>query len=127
MRGAVVRQLGELEAEIMDRLWTWGRPATARDVVSDLNKHRQVAYSTVKTVAEILFRKGMLRREKEGRAWVYEPTCTRQQYTAGLMQEALGDATDPAGTLVSFVEQMSPDEVEVLRSALRTVKRRNDS
>ncbi|MDI3404161.1 BlaI/MecI/CopY family transcriptional regulator [Streptomyces cavernicola] len=122
-----MRQLGELEAEIMNRLWAWGRPATARDVLTDINKNRPVAYSTVKTVAEILHRKGMLRREKEGRAWVYEPTCTRQQYTAGLMQEALGSNPDPAGALLSFVEQMSPEEADALRAALRAAKRRHDS
>jgi predicted transcriptional regulator len=122
-----VRPLGELEAEIMNRLWTWGRPATARDVLIDINKERPVAYSTVKTVADILYRKGMLRREKEGRAWVYEPTCTRQQYTAALMQEALGSSPDPAGALVSFVEQISADEADALRSALRAAKRRSDT
>ncbi|WP_434594120.1 BlaI/MecI/CopY family transcriptional regulator [Streptomyces sp. A5-4] len=122
-----MRQLGELEAEIMHRLWAWGRPATARDVLTDLNKKRPIAYSTVKTVADILYGKGMLRREKEGRAWIYEPTCTRQQYTAALMQEALGSNPDPAGALVSFVEQMSPDEADSLRAALRTAKRRSDA
>ncbi|MCX4965375.1 MULTISPECIES: BlaI/MecI/CopY family transcriptional regulator [unclassified Streptomyces] len=121
-----MRQLGELEAEIMHRLWAWGRPATARDVLTDLNKKRPIAYSTVKTVADILHGKGMLRREKEGRAWVYEPTCTRQQYTATLMQQALGSNPDPAGALLSFVEQMSPDEADALRAALRTAKRRTD-
>ncbi|MDQ8706532.1 BlaI/MecI/CopY family transcriptional regulator [Streptomyces sp. LHD-70] len=122
-----MRQLGELEAEIMNRLWAWGRPATARDVLTDINKKRPVAYSTVKTVAEILHRKGMLRREKEGRAWVYEPTCTRQQYTAALMQEALGSNPDPAGALLSFVEQMSSEEADALRGALRAAKRRGDA
>lgn len=121
-----MRQLGELEAEIMHRLWAWGRPATARDVLTDLNKKRPIAYSTVKTVADILYGKGMLRREKDGRAWVYEPTCTRQQYTAALMQQALGSNPDPAGALLSFVEQMSPDEADALRAALRTAKRRAD-
>ncbi|CAL9570925.1 MULTISPECIES: BlaI/MecI/CopY family transcriptional regulator [Streptomyces] len=120
-----MRPLGELEAEIMNRLWTWGRPATARDVLVDLGRTRSIAYSTVKTVAEILHRKGLLRREKQGRAWLYEPTCTRQQYTASLMQDALGDNPDPAGALLSFVERMSADEVEALRSALRAAKRRS--
>ncbi|MFI6699989.1 BlaI/MecI/CopY family transcriptional regulator [Streptomyces sp. NPDC050509] len=120
-----MRQLGELEAEIMHRLWAWGRPATARDVLTDLNKKRPLAYSTVKTVADILHRKGMLRREKEGRAWVYEPTGTRQQYTAALMQDALGGNPDPAGALVSFVEQITPEEADALRAALRTAKRRS--
>jgi predicted transcriptional regulator len=123
----IVRQLGELEAEIMYRLWAWGRPATARDVLTDINKQRPVAYSTVKTVADILYRKGMLERHKEGRAWVYTPTCTRQQYTASLMQNALGGNPDPAGTLTSFLEQMTPEEADALRSALRAVKRRSDT
>ncbi|WP_031511367.1 BlaI/MecI/CopY family transcriptional regulator [Streptomyces megasporus] len=121
-----MRPLGELEAEIMNRLWAWGRPATARDLLADLTRTRPLAYSTVKTVAEILYRKGLLRREKEGRAWRYEPTCTRQQYTAALMRDALGDNPDPAGTLLSFVERMSPDEVEALRSALRAAQRRSE-
>ncbi|AXK37459.1 BlaI/MecI/CopY family transcriptional regulator [Streptomyces armeniacus] len=119
-----MRPLGELEAEIMNRLWAWGRAATARDVLTDLSKQRPVAYSTVKTVAEILYHKGLLKREKAGRAWVYEPTCTRQQYTAALMREALGSNPDPAGALVSFVEGISADEAEALRSALRSSKRR---
>lgn len=123
-KGASVRRLGELEAEIMERLWGWGRPATARDVLADLNKTRPLAYSTVKTVADILHRKGVLRRAKNGRAWVYEPTLTRQEYTAALMQDALGSNPDPAGALMSFVEQMSTADVDALRSALRSAKRR---
>ncbi|MGW5590536.1 BlaI/MecI/CopY family transcriptional regulator [Streptomyces sp. NPDC003857] len=91
-----MRRLGELEAEIMYRLWAWGRSATARDVMTDLNKKRPIAYSTVKTVADILHQKGMLTRQKEGRAWVYTPTCTRQEYTASLMRDALGENPDPA-------------------------------
>nr|EIF88317.1 putative BlaI family transcriptional regulator [Streptomyces tsukubensis NRRL18488] len=117
--------MGDLEAEIMDRLWNWGRPATAREVRDDLNRKRPIAYSTVKTVADILFTKGMLEREKEGRAWVYRATCTRQQYTAARMQDALDGNPDPAGVLLSFVEQISADEVQALRSALRAAKRRS--
>nr|WP_277610968.1 BlaI/MecI/CopY family transcriptional regulator [Streptomyces scabichelini] len=117
--------MGELEAEIMDRLWSWGRPATAREVRDDLNKKRPIAYSTVKTVADILFNKGMLTREKDGRAWQYTPTCTRQQYTAARMQHALEGNPDPAGVLISFVEQISADEVQALRAALRAAGRRS--
>ncbi|WP_413115209.1 BlaI/MecI/CopY family transcriptional regulator [Streptomyces sp. CY1] len=122
-----MRQLGELEAEIMHRLWAWGRPTTARDVLVDLSKKRPIAYSTVKTVADILHSKGMLKRHKEGRAWVYEPTCTRQEYTASQMQEALGGNPDPVGTLVSFIEQITPEEANALRSALRAARKRSDA
>ncbi|MBW8705520.1 Transcriptional regulator BlaI [Streptomyces sp. MBT84] len=122
-----MRRLGELEAEIMYRLWAWGRSATARDVMTDLNKKRPIAYSTVKTVADILYQKGMLTRQKEGRAWVYTPTCTRQEYTASLMRDALGENPDPAGALASFVQQISGAEADALRSALRAVKRRGEA
>ncbi|MEU3550889.1 BlaI/MecI/CopY family transcriptional regulator [Streptomyces longwoodensis] len=122
-----MRQLGDLEAEIMDRLWSWGRPATAREVRTDINTQRPIAYTTVKTVADILHRKGMLARHKEGRAWVYTPTCTRQQYTASLMHQALGSNPDPAGTLVSFLEQITPEEAQALRMALRRANRRSDA
>ncbi|MET9871631.1 BlaI/MecI/CopY family transcriptional regulator, partial [Streptomyces sp. NPDC006386] len=44
-----MRRLGDLEAEIMDRLWTWNRPATVREVVDDINKTRPIAYTTVMT------------------------------------------------------------------------------
>ncbi|MFG2955025.1 BlaI/MecI/CopY family transcriptional regulator [Streptomyces sp. NPDC048291] len=122
-----MRRLGELEAEIMDRLWSWGRPATAREVRTDINKQRPIAYTTVKTVADILHGKGMLTRHKEGRAWVYTPTRTRQQYTAALMHEALGSNPDTTGTLVSFLEQITPEEAQALRSALRRADRRSEA
>lgn len=114
----MVRKLGELEAEIMDRLWGWGRPATVREVVDDLNRHRPVAYTTVLTVADILHTKGLLSREKSGRAWVYAPTRSRESYTAELMREALGASTDAPAALARFVEQISPEELAALRRAL---------
>jgi len=117
-----VRRLGPLEAEIMDRLWAWNRPASIREVVDDLNRQRPGAYTTVKTVTEILHRKGLLRREKAGRAWLYEPTSSREAYTAALMRDALGSGADQAGTLVRFVEGISPGELAALRQALTTLE-----
>ncbi|MEU6465640.1 BlaI/MecI/CopY family transcriptional regulator [Streptomyces sp. NPDC046976] len=114
-----MRRLGGLEAEIMDRLWNWGRPATVREVVDDINRIRPVAYTTVMTVADILHRKGMLRREKAGRAWLYEALRSREEYTASLMQEALGSTEDRQAALQRFVEHMSPEDVSVLEAALR--------
>src|SRR6266704_2308683 len=84
-----MRRLGELEAVIMDRLWQWGRPALVREMVEDLRGERPLAYTTVMTVMENLHRKGLLRRERDGRAWRYEPTGSRSGYTAALMTDAL--------------------------------------
>lgn len=120
-----MRRLGDLEAEIMDRLWTWNRPATVREVVDDINKKRPVAYTTVMTVTNILYNKGWLLRGKQehGRAWLYSPVRSREAYAAALMEDGLGESKDRSAALVHFVENMSEDEVAVLRRALRNVRR----
>jgi predicted transcriptional regulator len=113
-----MRQFGELEAVIMDRLWEWGRPALVREVVDDLSRDRSIAYTTVMTVMENLHRKGWLRRQRDGRAWRYEPTGSRSGYTASLMSEALATNPDRRTALAHFVLQMSPHDAALLREAL---------
>jgi predicted transcriptional regulator len=118
-----MRQLGELEAVIMDRLWLWGRPVLVREVVEDLRPSRPLAYTTVMTVMENLHRKGWLRRERDGRAWRYEPTGSRSGYTAALMSDALGTSPDRRTALAHFVLQMSPHDVALLQHALDQARR----
>ncbi|MFB7532883.1 BlaI/MecI/CopY family transcriptional regulator [Streptomyces sp. NPDC056178] len=118
-----MRRLGDLEAEIMDRLWTWNRPATVREVVNDINEIRPLAYTTVMTVTNILYSKGWLSRSKQGRAWLYTPVRSREAYAAALMEDGLGASKDRSAALVHFVEGMSEDEVAALRRALRSVGR----
>ena len=113
-----MRQLGELEAVIMDRLWEWGRPALVREMVDDLHDERPLAYTTVMTVMENLHRKGWLRRERDGRAWRYEPTGSRSAYTAALMNDALATSPDRRTALAHFALQMSPHDAALLREAL---------
>jgi predicted transcriptional regulator len=113
-----MRRLGELEAVIMDRLWESGRPATVREMVDALQAERALAYTTVMTVMDNLHRKGWLRREREGRAWRYEPTGSRSGYTAALMNDALDTSADRRTALAHFVLQMSPHDAALLREAL---------
>src|SRR6201990_1850375 len=113
-----MRQVGELDAGIMGRLWEWGRPALVREVVEDLRGERPLAYTTVMTVMENLHRKGWLRRERDGRAWRYEPTGSRSGYTAALMTDALATSPDRSTALKHFALQMSPHDAGLLREAL---------
>jgi len=113
-----MRRFGELEAVIMDRLWEQGRPMLVREMVEELRGERPLAYTTVMTVMENLHRKGWLRRERDGRAWRYEPTGSRSGYTAALMNEALTTSSDRRTALAHFVLQMSPHDAELLRDAL---------
>lgn len=113
-----MRQFGELEAAIMDRLWELGRPALVREVAEGLRPDRPPAYTTVMTVMDNLFHKGWLRRERDGRAWRYTPTRSRSGYTAALMQEALDASADRRTALAHFVLQLSPHDAAMLRQAL---------
>ncbi|AUG80709.1 CopY family transcriptional regulator [Kitasatospora sp. MMS16-BH015] len=113
-----MRGFGQLEAEIMERLWAWGRPASVREVVDDLNLTRPVAYTTVNTVADILYTKGWLTRHKEGRAWIYRPTRSREAHSADLMHEALGESGDQQAALLLFVEGIDAEQARVLRDLL---------
>jgi predicted transcriptional regulator len=113
-----MRRFGELEAVIMDRLWEQGRPMLVREMVEALHGQRPLAYTTVMTVMENLHRKGWLRRERDGRAWRYEPTGSRSGYTAALMNDALTTSSDRRTALAHFVLQMSPHDAALLREAL---------
>ncbi|GAA2231672.1 MULTISPECIES: BlaI/MecI/CopY family transcriptional regulator [Kitasatospora] len=115
----MVRQLGELENDIMTRVWQWNRPVTVREVLQDLQSERDIAYTTVMTVLDKLYRKGWLRREQVGRAYRYEPVSSREAYTAALMNDAWATSDNPAAALVHFFGLMSPEQREALRDALR--------
>jgi predicted transcriptional regulator len=113
-----MRRFGDLEAVIMERLWALGRPVLVREMVDDLRAERALAYTTVMTVMDNLYRKGWLRRERDGRAWRYEPTGSRSGYTAALMNDALATSTDRRTALAHFALQMSPQDAALLRDAL---------
>ncbi|WP_371497799.1 BlaI/MecI/CopY family transcriptional regulator [Kitasatospora sp. NBC_00374] len=115
----MVRQLGELENDIMTRVWQWNRPVTVREVLLDLQSERDIAYTTVMTVLDKLYRKGWLRREQAGRAYRYEPVSSREAYTAALMNDAWATSDNPAAALVHFFGLMSPEQRDALRDALR--------
>jgi len=78
--------LTPLELEIMKVLWEVG-PAAVQTVQERLAPERKLAYNTVQTMLNVLHRKGKVRRELQGRAYVYEPVVSRAQ-AAG---QAVGD------------------------------------
>jgi predicted transcriptional regulator len=112
-----VRRLGELERAVMDVLWDRSAPATVRDVADALSD-RELAYTTVMTVLDRLAGKGMVERERAGRAWRYRPAAAREAYIAGLMLDALELAGSRDAALVHFARSVTGTEAQVLRDAL---------
>jgi|SRR5450756_181395 len=115
-----MRGFGELEGAIMDQFWAAGRPLLVREIQQVLAPER--AYNTVQTVTEILYRKGWLAREKDGRAYRYRATMSRDDYTATLMGEALAASNDRVAAFRRFAEQISPEEATELRAALEQAR-----
>jgi predicted transcriptional regulator len=111
-------RFGDLEAAIMDIVWAAGAPVRVREVSDRLNRGRPLAFNTVQTVMENLYRKGWLGRHKDGRAYQYVAERSRDDYAAGLLAEALSAAGDPAAALVRLAGELEPDEAARLRAAL---------
>lgn len=110
----------------MDRLWaTPLTPLTARDVLDQLSAERTLAYTTVMTVLDRLARKGLVERERRGRAWHYTAAATREQLTARMLRETLGDLgdTERRQTLIHFLGEVSEADRQALRAALDAVER----
>jgi len=71
------------------------------------------------TVLDRLAKKSVVRQLRDGRAYRYAPAQTREQMTAGLMLDALGDTPDRDAALAYFVGQIPP---EALAAAIEAAK-----
>lgn len=116
----------------MEALWAAGDGwMTVRAVHDQLATSRDIAYTTVMTVLDRMARKGIVERERDGRAWTYRPTASRGEMTAEVMRDALaefveeGNADDRSAALVAFVDEASPADRAALRAALAELERRD--
>ncbi|MEO8425264.1 MAG: BlaI/MecI/CopY family transcriptional regulator [Actinomycetota bacterium] len=115
-------QLGPLERSIMEVVWDRDDDVTVRDLL-DTPDTRELAYTTVMTVMDRLWRKGLLSRGRAGRAYVYRFRITREQYVSGLVGQVLASAQDRRTVLLGFVRGVSESDREELRKLIRKVER----
>lgn len=113
-----MREFGQLESAIMDVVWAQNRPCLVREVRDQLSYDRPLAYTTVMTVLTILHGKGVLRREKYGRAWRYWPAERREEHDARLMAEILVSGGDRRVTLRRFLDRISDDDLSAIRTVI---------
>jgi predicted transcriptional regulator len=114
-----VRGFGDLEAIVIDHLWSRAGMATVREVFEELRQQRKIAYTTVLSTMDNLHRKGVLSRERDGKAYRYWPTLSREEYSARLMRDALAVGGDPDAVLARFLEQMTEEESARLQVLVR--------
>ncbi len=117
-------RLTKCELEVMDVVWRKGR-VTVQDVVDSLE--RSLAYTTVMTTLKILDEtRGVIRKQKKGRAYEYEPVVSREQISrsmaAELTQCLFGGSVK--SLVLSLVEDnsMSKSDIEELKLAIQSLE-----
>ncbi|MDQ3340842.1 MAG: BlaI/MecI/CopY family transcriptional regulator [Myxococcota bacterium] len=97
------RVLGELETRVMELLWEV-HPISVRTACERLGSAH--AYTTIMTTMDRLHKKRLLRRKKDGNAFLYEPAMDRPEYQRRVVEAALTPLLEQgaAPVLAAFVE-----------------------
>jgi len=116
--------LGRLEREVMDVVWS-SDEHTVKDVQGRLP--RKAAYTTVMTTLDRLFKKGLVSRRREGRAFVYTASRSRQEMSAtltgGLLRGVLLHGPETARPFLSnLVDAVGEGDAAMLDELERLVR-----
>jgi predicted transcriptional regulator len=120
MASRKAEQLTPLELEIMNVLWETGA-ANVQAVQQRLE--RDLAYTTVQTMLNILHRKGKVKRTLKERAYFYKPAVTRRQvvsqHVGDLVERLFGGSAE--SLVMSLVEtrHLTPEKLERLNQLLK--------
>jgi predicted transcriptional regulator len=116
--------LGPLEQEVLELVWQRGT-ASVRDI--HLAFDERLAYTTLMTTLDRLFKKGLLARHKDGRAFCYSPRATPEELARGLTRRALDgllgrnpDGVEPL--LACIVDAVTEHDRELLDDLDRLIQ-----
>jgi predicted transcriptional regulator len=127
-RSHVDAVLGPLETRVLEVLWERGEAACVRDLQP---RFPGVAYTTLMTTLDRLFRKGVLHRDKQGRAFFYRPQFSRDELQSQRAGSALatmlpGDASAVRPILSLFVDAVGDRDRSLLDELETLVRARRD-
>src|SRR5437868_2984898 len=116
--------IGPLEITVMEILWGAGE-SSVHDVVQRLG--RPLAYTTVMTTLDRLYKKGLLERRKEQRAFLYAPRFTRAEWErkrAGDLLATFFAGPKPSGDLLisCLVEVVGQQDAALLDELERKIR-----
>lgn len=116
---------GDLQQEIMKILWA-ADSASVEEVRTGLPDGRRGAYTTVQTVLNRLADRGLVRRNRQGKAIRYEAAISETDYVAGSLQRTLEGASDAArlSALTNLVEKLPAGEFEAISDLAEEINRR---
>ena len=109
--------LTPLELEIMNVLWETG-PANVQTVQAGL-KGRDLAYTTVQTMLNVLHRKGRVKRQLKERAFLYQPLLSRQkavtQAVGDMIERFFGGSADSLVMNLMETRKLTPEKLARLQ------------
>jgi predicted transcriptional regulator len=125
----LARVLGELEAAVMEVVWSEpDKEWTAREVSGQVGPQRDVKHITVVTVLNNLWRKGLLRRRKRQGVLRYGGAVDRQEFLASVSREVAEGMLElaPEIAVTSFVDAVSRTGPEALDELRRLIAEHED-
>jgi predicted transcriptional regulator len=117
--------LGDLEAEVMEAVWS-SSPCSVRDVYESLLMKRRIAYTTVMTIMSRLAEKGLLIKEKEGPAFLYRPAVSREEFRTRVASEVIRGLLDGFGkeAFSRLIEETRNADPQVIAELERLIEER---
>jgi predicted transcriptional regulator len=116
--------LGRLERQVLEETWRQGE-TSVRDVFIAFDE--RVAYTTLMTTLDRLYKKRLLSRRKGGRAFLYSPLVTREELEQGIREDVIegllgrgAEGVEPV--LACIVEAVSDRDRELLDELDRLIK-----
>ncbi|MGM0577761.1 MAG: BlaI/MecI/CopY family transcriptional regulator [Myxococcota bacterium] len=109
--------LFDLEAEIMDRVWSRGWEAfSVRQVCDLLEEERDIAYTTVMTTVKRLHDKGLLERHRDGRRYLYSPVMDRETFHTRMAVEVMRSLppSSRAAAVSMLIDELSEGDADTL-------------
>ncbi len=116
--------LGKLERQVLEEAWRRGE-VSVRDIY--VNFGESIAYTTLMTTLDRLFRKQILGRRKDGRAFIYSPAVSREEFEHGIREDVIegllgGGAEGIQPVLACIVDTVSETDRELLDELDRLIK-----
>lgn len=111
-------KLTDVELELMTILWKLSEGSVS-DVIEQLPKNRDLAYTSVSTILRILEQKGVLKTRKEGRGHIYIPTLKKPDYESRTVKDVVNRVFE--GTPVALVKQLL-DSVKINEAEVQQLK-----
>ena len=116
--------LGKLERQVLDESWRRGE-LSVRDVFVAFDE--QIAYTTLMTTLDRLYKKKLLDRRKDGRAFLYSPALSREEFEHGIREDVIdgllghgAEGIEPV--LACIVDTVSDRDRELLDELDRLIK-----